>query len=81
MIVNDREIAVLLALERIGKPWHLHWMRVVAADLGRTMTEVEFSNHYTELLEKGCISHDGSLIYSVTQLGKSIAAKWRERSG
>ena len=81
MSITNREVAVLLACEAIGTPWHLHYMSRIAATLGAIMTETEVASLYDDLIAKGCIKHQGSLLYAVTPLGEAFCARWRERQG
>ena len=79
MILSDRAAAVLLACESIGQPWHQHYMSRVADALRETMTEAEVAAHFDDLIERGCIRSNGSLVYSLTPLGEAVCARWRKR--
>ena len=79
MTITEREVAVLLACEAIGAPWHQHYMSRVAVALQETMTEIEMAGIFDDLVAKGCIAHQGSLLYALTPAGESVCARWRER--
>ena len=79
MVISMREVAVLQACEAIGQKWHLSRMQLAAQSLGSKMTEIEFAQIFDDLVEKGCISGSGKLIYELTPAARRVLQAWRER--
>ena len=79
MTVTEREAIVLAACAELGGSWNQNFLSVIARKTGSVMTECEFAAAFDELVEKGCVAHEGNLAYGLTPLGARVAEAWKAR--